>query len=217
MNVMAINGSPRKNWNTAMLLKNALEGAKSQGAETELVNLYDLNYNGCNSCFSCKLKDNSSYGECAVNDSLTEIFKRIEKSDALILGSPIYLGTISGVMKSFTERLLFPYLTYTNPPQSLFNKKINTGFIYTMNIPEENLAESGYQSHISMNQKLLELIFGYSETILSFDTYQFNDYSKVVADRFDEKNKAKRRKEIFPKDCAKAFDMGMRFAKKKLN
>ena len=44
MRVIAFNGSPRKKWNTATLLKNALEGAESQGAETELVHLYDLNF-----------------------------------------------------------------------------------------------------------------------------------------------------------------------------
>ena len=56
MKVIAFNGSPRKNWNTAMLLEKALEGAKSEGAETELIHLYDLNYNGCISCFACKTK-----------------------------------------------------------------------------------------------------------------------------------------------------------------
>jgi len=47
----------------------------------------------------------------------------------------------------------------------------------------------------------------------SFDTYQFDDYSKVVSDRFDPMKKAQRRKEIFPEDCEKAFEMGDRFAK----
>lgn len=44
MNVLAINGSPRKNWNTATLLTQALEGAASQGAETDLVHLYEIIY-----------------------------------------------------------------------------------------------------------------------------------------------------------------------------
>ncbi|XWX63056.1 flavodoxin family protein [Desulfitobacterium sp. AusDCA] len=48
MKVIAINGSPRKNKNTATLLNKALEGA-----ETELIHLYDLNYKGCVSCFAC--------------------------------------------------------------------------------------------------------------------------------------------------------------------
>lgn len=56
MKVIAINGSPRKNWNTHKLLNAALEGAKSMGAETEIIHLYDLNYTGCRSCFACKRK-----------------------------------------------------------------------------------------------------------------------------------------------------------------
>ena len=44
MKVIAVNGSPRKNWNTATLLQKALDGAASQGAETEIFHLYELNY-----------------------------------------------------------------------------------------------------------------------------------------------------------------------------
>jgi len=71
MKVMAFNGSPRKTWNTATLLNKALEGAASQGAETELIHLYDLHYSGCKSCFACKLKEGASYGKCATKDALT--------------------------------------------------------------------------------------------------------------------------------------------------
>ena len=48
-------------------------------------------------------------------------------------------------MRSFLERLLFPYFTYTDPPQSLFPQKIPTGFIYTMNVPAEMMREWGYE------------------------------------------------------------------------
>ena len=54
MKVIAVNGSPRKTWNTATLLQKALDGAKSVDADTELVHLYDLNFKGCTSCFACK-------------------------------------------------------------------------------------------------------------------------------------------------------------------
>jgi multimeric flavodoxin WrbA len=56
MKVIALNGSPRKKWNTATLLKHAVDGAASNGAETELIHLYDYNYKGCISCFACKVK-----------------------------------------------------------------------------------------------------------------------------------------------------------------
>ena len=62
MKIMAFNGSPRKEWNTATLLKKTLEGASSQGAKTELIHLYDLNYKGCISCFACKEKGGKGYG-----------------------------------------------------------------------------------------------------------------------------------------------------------
>jgi multimeric flavodoxin WrbA len=114
--VLAINGSPRKKWNTATLLQNALDGAASQGAETELIHLYDLTYTGCTSCFACKLKDGKSYGKCAVRDGLTPVLEKVPGADALIFGSPIYFGTVTGEMRSFMERLLFPYLAYTSPP-----------------------------------------------------------------------------------------------------
>jgi multimeric flavodoxin WrbA len=215
MKVFAFNGSPRKEWNTATLLKKALEGAESKGAETELVHLYDLNYKGCISCFSCKTIGGESYGRCAVKDDLTDIFEGIRKSDAIILGSPIYFGTVSGEMRSFMERLMFPNLTYTNPTRTLFPKKIKTGFIYTMNITEEQLKEFGYTGHIDINQRTLKTLFGSSESLFSFDTYQFKDYSQVVATRFHEKHKAKRRKEVFPYDLEKAYQMGVRFASEK--
>jgi multimeric flavodoxin WrbA len=84
MKVMAVNGSPRKAWNTATLLKKALKGAASQGAETELVHLYDLNFKGCISYFACKTRGGKSYGRCAVKDDLKPLFKKIEAADALM-------------------------------------------------------------------------------------------------------------------------------------
>jgi multimeric flavodoxin WrbA len=116
-------------------------------------------------------------------------------------------------VRSFIERLLFPYLTYTDPPQSLFARKIKTGFIYTMNSTEDQMKERGYLQHFALHGNYLKMIFGYSEYLCSFDTYQFEDYSKVVSDRFDPEKKAKGRKEVFPKDCHKAYEMGARFAR----
>jgi len=214
MKVIAINGSPRKEWNTATLLAKALEGAASQGAETELIHLYDLDFKGCESCFACKTRGGESYGRCAVEDDLTPILHRAAEADAIILGSPIYFGTVSGEMRSFMERLMFPYLAYTRPPRSLFPRKIDTGFIYTMNAPEEWVKEHGSHLYIG-NERILKLLFGASESLFGFDTYQFEDYSKVVADLFDPEKKAKRREDVFPKDCEKAFKMGARFATKR--
>jgi multimeric flavodoxin WrbA len=210
MKIMAFNGSPRKKWNTATLLQKALEGAGSHNAETELIHLYDLDYKGCISCFACKTIGGKSYGRCAVQDDLTDVFSRVEQADAIILGSPIYWGTVSGEMKSFMDRLLFQYLIYTEPPASLFPNKIRTGFIYTMNVTEEIMKEWGYAVNFNRYETALRRIFGDSEYMGSFDTYQFEDYSKVLATRFDPVKKKQRHEEVFPLDCHKAFDMGVR-------
>ncbi len=212
MNAIAINGSPRKRWNTALLLEKALLGAKSLGAETELIHLYDLTYQGCISCFACKTRGSESFGKCAVADDLTPIFDRIEKADILIFGSPIYLGNVTGELRSFLERLVFQYLTYTDPPGSLFSRRIKTGIIYTMGIPEEAMAQLGYNQFLDSTEMFLTRIFGHSEALCCFDTLQFDDYSKYFAPRFDPEQKMKRHEDVFPLDCRKAFELGQRLA-----
>ena len=214
MKVIAINGSPRKKWNTATLLEKALEGAASEGAETEIIHLYDLNFKGCTSCFACKLKDGKSYGKCAMKDELTPVLERLKDADAVILGSPIYLGNSTGEMRSFMERYVFPYLVYSNDLPSLYPKNIPVGFIYTMGVKEEYFDMFGLRKTIEVNEYMAKRIFGYSESLCCTDTYQFDDYSKYVADMFDLEEKAKRREEVFPQDCEKAFEMGVRLVKR---
>jgi multimeric flavodoxin WrbA len=215
MKVIAVNGSPRKKWNTATLLQKTLDGAVSQGAETEIFHLYELNYKGCVSCFACKTRDGQSYGRCAVKDDLSPILKKVENADAMVLGSPIYLGTVSGEMRSFMERLIFPYLTYTDPQDTLFPRKIRTGFIYTMNATEDMAKERDYAGYIMTTRMIMKRIFGSAEALCSYDTCQFDDYSKYVATRFDPSKKAKRREEVFPIDCENAFAMGARLVRER--
>ena len=212
MKIIGINGSPRKAWNTSILLNKVMEGAASKGAETELIQLYDLNYKGCTSCFACKIKNGKSYGKCAVNDDVTPILNKIEETGAIILGSPIYLGGVTGEMRSFLERLIFPYLVYDVERSSLFKKKIPVGFIYTMGAPVNRIKEAGYEQQFKVMETIMNRIFGVSESLVVADTYQFDDYSKYVTTGMDSEAKARRRREVFPVDCQKAYDMGVRFA-----
>lgn len=212
MKLLAVNGSPRKDWNTAMLLNSALEGAASKGASTELIHLYDLDYKGCMSCFACKRLGSKSYGKCAVTDDLAPVLKKIEEADALVIGSPIYFGDVTGQLRAFLERLMFQYLLYDEGYSSLFKKKIQTAFIYTMNVNQDRLEKSGYEQKFQSTAMAMEKIFGSVESLFVTDTYQFDDYSKYITTAFDAEAKAKRRREEFPKDCEKAFDMGVRFA-----
>jgi multimeric flavodoxin WrbA len=210
MKVLAVNGSPRKNENTAVLLKNAIRGAEENEAETRLVNLYELNFKGCVSCFACKRKGSRCNGVCAVEDDLKEVFEYALSCDVILLGSPIYFGNVTGEMRSFLERLLFPILTYNKGERSIFKGTISSGFIYTMNVSKDIMEKINYDAIFKQNQQLLQLFHGNSEILLSNDTYQFHDYSKYDASGFDENHKAKVKKEQFPIDCQNAFDLGVR-------
>jgi len=214
MKIIAINGSPRKDKNTATLLDYALQGAASIGAETEMINLYDLNYKGCVSCFACKLKDRKNLGKCAYRDDLSPVLEKVMDADVILLGSPIYYHFVTGQMRSFMERLMFPIDSYaidtnTGMQRALLNKVIPVGFIYTMNAWESIMKEYDYPTIMSYNEHDLKRVFGYCETMCSMDTYQFNDYSKYDVTFFDEKHKAEVRENQFPIDCQKAFELGV--------
>ena len=66
---MFFNAGPRKGWNTHKMLEAAKSGAEEAGAVTELVNLYDVKFPGCRSCFACKLKNAKTNGVCALRDA----------------------------------------------------------------------------------------------------------------------------------------------------
>jgi multimeric flavodoxin WrbA len=213
MKVMAFNGSPRKkNWNTATLLKHALDGAESAGAETELVQLYDLKFSGCISCFSCKKLGRTADGVCAVQDDLAPVLGRVKEADALIIGSPVYYGTETAVARALLERLCFPYLRYAKDMRSLFPRRINTAMVYTMNMPDSLLEPMGYHQHFNLTKGTLAMHFGSCELFLSTNTMQYSNYDKYESEMFDKESKKRRHAEVFPEDCRRAFELGARMA-----
>lgn len=211
MKIVAINGSPRKNWNTHILLNKALEGAEAASALTKIFNLYDLDYKGCISCLACKVKNGKSLGRCAVNDNLKPVLDAIDTCDGFILGSPIYLGGVTAMMRAFLERLIFQYISYDDYTKSYFNGSIRTAFIYTMNLSESMLTQIGYDEMFKSYETMLNRHFSYAGTLLSTETLQVNDYSKFHMAQFNEMDRKKRREEIFPDDCQKAYDLGKFF------
>jgi multimeric flavodoxin WrbA len=147
-----------------------------------------------------------------MRDGLTEVLEKIVTADALIIGSPVYFGSVTGETRSFMERLLFPYLTYTVPYGTLFPKKLATAYIYTMNVTDERSREFGYEYFVKANERYAQMLLGSAESLCAFDTCQVDDYSKVVIESFDPVHKAKRRSEALPLDCQRAFVLGKRLA-----
>jgi Multimeric flavodoxin WrbA len=210
--VIAINGSPRKKWNTHMLLEKCLDGAKEMGAETELINLYDVNFKGCTSCFACKRKG-VVVNKCVMKDELEPILQKICDCDVLILGSPIYFNSITGEMRSFGERLIFPYVSYELKPSS-FGRKIDTAFIYTMNVPRVTLPIFGYNKIFRQNKRQLKNTFGSSSSLVVTSTYQFDNYDNYAINIINGNKRLERRNTVFLKECEKAFLLGKKLASK---
>lgn len=210
--IIAINGSPRKNWNTAILLQSALEGAKANGAETELINLYDYEFKGCVSCLVCKRKDSTANGLCAYKDALTTILEKCKAADAVILGSPIYFGDVTSMMRSFLERFLFPSLCYqvdstTGALKTLATKK-PIGFIYTMNATKD-WCDTAYAGMCNQIEGSLAAIYGYAvKSLKVYNTCQVKNYADYNMDYFSETDKHQYRDEHFEKDKQLAFELG---------
>lgn len=216
MKVMLFNGSPRKDWNTALLLEAAARGARDAGAETELVRLGDLTFTGCRSCFACKRKGNRTNGVCAVNDGLREILLRTMEADAVIVGAPVYFDWLSGITQCFLERLLFPVTHYETGPDGkrlrTLPKEKRCRLIVTMNLGEEAMKARGYDVKFGGVADRLGTVLGDrpAELLYAFDTLQFDDYGRYEVNTFDPVKKAARRREVFPEDLEKAYRMGQK-------
>ena len=156
--IIIIDGGPRKNMNTAKLLQQFAEGAKSAGNDVEVktIRLYDLDYKGCMSCMACKLKGKAQ-NICRFKDALTPLLEEIAQADGLVLGSPIYFGEVTGQIRAFLERLAFPWLSY-NDYSLTAPKRIPVVLVETMNgTPEATTATISEQWNGASPQPLASL------------------------------------------------------------
>ena len=102
MKIIGIIASPRKEGNTAWTVNKILEGAGEQGAETQAWYFSDLDIKPCRGCLSCHEEGNRG---CIIDDDMQKLYGAIEHADALVLGSPVYMGQMSALAKIFTDRL----------------------------------------------------------------------------------------------------------------
>jgi multimeric flavodoxin WrbA len=130
MKVVGFVGSPRKGGNTETCVNEILAGAAEKGAETKLFNIAHMNIKACQGCLACMTK-----GHCIVQDDFQQVVKEIESSDAIVIGSPVYMGQMSAQTKAMFDR----FCSYLNPDFSSRVKK-GTGFVlaFTQKQPDIN-------------------------------------------------------------------------------
>jgi multimeric flavodoxin WrbA len=102
MKVIAINGSPRKNGNTAMLINTVLAELEKKEIKTELLQLGGKKIHGCTACMKCFENLNK---RCAIdNDILNELVSKMIDADGIIIGSPTYFANVSTEVKALIDR-----------------------------------------------------------------------------------------------------------------
>ena len=208
--IIIIDGGPRKNFNTASMLQKFAEGATSVSDKIEVktVRLYGLDYKGCMSCMACKIKGKAS-NVCKFKDALTPVLEEIAEADGLALGSPIYFGDVTGQMRTFLERLAFPWLSY-NDYSLTAPKRMPVVLMETMNGTPERNNSQGYGSM----EFCIQTALGEPEHLVAYNTYQVKNYERFELASFSEEAKRQWRDEHWEQDLQKAFDVGKQMAEK---
>ena len=102
MKVLMLNGSPRKEGNTAAALKEMEAIFVKEGIEVETVHVGALEIRGCLNCGAC-----DTLGKCAIDDIVNEIAEKLKTADGMVVGTPVYYGSVNGTLMSILSRLFF--------------------------------------------------------------------------------------------------------------
>ncbi len=164
-------------------------------------------YTGCVSCFGCKT--DKYKGHCVCRDGLTPVLDAIRESDGLIIGSPNYLSELTASFRALYERLVFQNLTYNRESPCCSLRAVPVLLIMTSNAPD-----TAYQTLVQKYQQTLNRFVGPTETLISGNTLQLEDYGRTdwPWSMFNPEEKRKRHETIFPEERRKAFEMGAKLA-----
>lgn len=111
MKVLGIVCSPRKGGNTEIMMEEALAGARSYGAETELWTTADKELKPCDGCESCVKRE----GKCHIEDDMQGLYPKVLAADGIIFGSPSYFGSVTAQAKIVIDRMYGLYRMYALP------------------------------------------------------------------------------------------------------
>lgn len=107
MKLLVLSASAKQGGTVNTVCKELLEGAKSVGHDTEMVNLHDYNIKHCVGCMQC-----TKTRQCMIKDDFDIVFEKVKEADYIILGSPIYCHNVAGIMKDFFDRSCFAVTPY---------------------------------------------------------------------------------------------------------
>lgn len=142
MKIVAFNGSPRKTASCATLIESLCAGARGKGHETRVFHLIDHDVKPCIACYSCM---GHKAEICSQNDDFIGMAKEIMAADVVVMASPVYMGQVTGLFKTFFDR----WLTFAEADFSIrhvVGKRFVT--IVTSGAPPEQFKEvTAYLKH----------------------------------------------------------------------
>lgn len=110
MNACILFGSPRKNGNTASLLKPFMEELSGAGAKITLFDVYEMDIAGCRACLGCQKDVTRAY--CVIQDDMQTILDAVSAADLIVLAAPIYCWGLPGPVKTVLDRMIYPFCKY---------------------------------------------------------------------------------------------------------
>lgn len=123
MKVVAFNGSPRPDGNTAILVRRVFAELEKAGIETELVQLADEHPRGCVACYECWVTKD---GRCATKDDcINDCIAKMRSADGIILASPTYFADVTTELKALIDRA--GMVAYAN--DGMFRRKVGAGIV----------------------------------------------------------------------------------------
>lgn len=151
MKVIGIIASPRKEGNTAWIINKILEGAKEEGAETQSWYFSDLDIKPCQGCLCCHSKGARG---CVINDDMQKLYVAIDDADAIVLGSPIYMGQMSAQAKIITDRLFAQISPRFSPHYKEKATKKKLILVFTQGNPDSSM----FQLYFEYTKNMFHLL-----------------------------------------------------------
>lgn len=139
MNVLLINGSPKKQGNTGSALKLVADELSVLGHNANLQHIIDYNIHGCNGCFGCQ--KNNEFPGCVIDDDHHKIRDLILESDAVLLGSPLYMWGFTAQLKALLDRNICLVNRYGYPEHESLVEGKPFAFLLTCGGPVKDNAE----------------------------------------------------------------------------
>jgi len=180
--MLMINGSPRSNGSSSVILDAISERSSGKGYECEKIDLGSLTISHCKACMHCK-----KHGKCAIDDDMVPLYSKVQDADALVFAVPVYFGAETGLFKNFIDRLYALVNNKDGVRIVNFGKPKKGVAAVNCGAPDGNMIYHGVMSHLVIVFRAFGITDVSSGIIpkASPDTVRDSEFMKDLLDALD--------------------------------